>query len=75
MIMLRLPNARFESEGDKRAALENVATVLKAAGSGLEHIVKATIYLTNMERDFVPMNEVYAAVGAINENNYTYQSD
>ncbi|ESK84082.1 YjgF-like protein [Moniliophthora roreri MCA 2997] len=43
-----------------RAALENVAIVLRAAGSGLEHIVKATIYLTNMERDFGPMNEVYA---------------
>uniref|UniRef100_A0A0W0G4N7 Putative Endoribonuclease L-PSP n=1 Tax=Moniliophthora roreri TaxID=221103 RepID=A0A0W0G4N7_MONRR len=45
-----------------RAALENVAIVLRAAGSGLEHIVKATIYLTNMERDFGPMNEVYAEV-------------
>ncbi|KIK70597.1 hypothetical protein GYMLUDRAFT_32641 [Collybiopsis luxurians FD-317 M1] len=43
-----------------RAALENVAVVLKAAGSGLEHIVKANIYLTNMARDFGSMNEAYA---------------
>ncbi|KAJ3851829.1 Endoribonuclease L-PSP [Lentinula lateritia] len=43
-----------------RAALENIAIVLKAAGSGLNSIVKANIYLTNMARDFGPMNEVYA---------------
>ncbi|KAJ4477982.1 Endoribonuclease L-PSP [Lentinula lateritia] len=43
-----------------RAALENIALVLKAAGSGLDSIVKANIYLTNMARDFGPMNEVYA---------------
>ncbi|KAF8921897.1 Endoribonuclease L-PSP [Mucidula mucida] len=43
-----------------RAALENLSIVLKAAGSGLEHIVKANIYLTNIKDDFAPMNEVYA---------------
>ncbi|KAF7792435.1 hypothetical protein EIP86_003472 [Pleurotus ostreatoroseus] len=43
----------------KRAALENIAKVLKAAGSGLEHIVKANVYLTDME-NFGAMNEVYA---------------
>ncbi|KAJ4002249.1 Endoribonuclease L-PSP [Lentinula boryana] len=43
-----------------RAALENIAIVLKAAGSDLNCIVKANIYLTNMARDFGPMNEVYA---------------
>ncbi|KII90321.1 hypothetical protein PLICRDRAFT_52071 [Plicaturopsis crispa FD-325 SS-3] len=42
-----------------KAALENIAIVLKAAGSGLEHIVKINIYLTNMARDFQPMNEAY----------------
>lgn len=41
-------------------ALENLTIVLKAAGSGLEHIVKANIYLSNMPRDFQAMNEVYA---------------
>ncbi|KAJ3763146.1 Endoribonuclease L-PSP [Lentinula raphanica] len=43
-----------------RAALENIAVVLEAAGSGLDRIIKANIYLTNMARDFAPMNEVYA---------------
>jgi len=42
-----------------RAALENIAVVLKAAGSGLEHIVKTNIYLSNLPRDFQAMNEVY----------------
>ncbi|RDB28455.1 hypothetical protein Hypma_015921 [Hypsizygus marmoreus] len=39
--------------------LENISIVLKAAGSGLEHIVKATVYLVNMPRDFQLMNEAY----------------
>ncbi|EPQ53222.1 YjgF-like protein [Gloeophyllum trabeum ATCC 11539] len=42
-----------------RAALENLEKVLKAAGSGLEHIVKANCYLSNMQRDYVAMNEAY----------------
>ncbi|KAJ6502214.1 Endoribonuclease L-PSP [Mycena sanguinolenta] len=42
-----------------RRALENLTIVLKAAGSGLEHIVKANIYLTNMN-DFREMNEAYS---------------
>lgn len=45
----------------QRAALENIAKVLKAAGCGLEHIVKANVYLTDMN-NFGPMNEVYAQV-------------
>ncbi|KAF7311448.1 YjgF-like protein [Mycena kentingensis (nom. inval.)] len=42
-----------------RRALENLSTVLKAAKSGLEHILKVTIYLTDM-KDFREMNQVYA---------------
>ena len=42
----------------KRAALENMSVVLRAAGSGLEHVIKANIYLTDMVNDFQPMNEV-----------------
>ena len=43
----------------QRAALENMSKVLKAAGSGLEHIVKANVYLKHMDEDFAKMNEVY----------------
>ncbi|KAJ6537317.1 Endoribonuclease L-PSP [Mycena sp. CBHHK59/15] len=46
-------------QAQTRRALENMSVVLKAAGSGLEHIVKANIYLTDMG-DFRAMNEVYA---------------
>ncbi|KAH7333562.1 YjgF-like protein [Rhizoctonia solani] len=40
-------------------ALENLSAVLTAAGSGLEHILKANVYLANMPRDFATMNEAY----------------
>ena len=38
--------------------LENLAAVLAAAGSGLDRVVKTTVFLKNMG-DFAPMNEVY----------------
>lgn len=47
---------------EQRAALENLSIVLKAAGSGLEHIVKANVYLANMSRDFQAMNGAYVEV-------------
>jgi len=37
----------------------NAATVLEAAGSSLEKVVKATVFFTNLN-DFAEMNEVYA---------------
>jgi 2-iminobutanoate/2-iminopropanoate deaminase len=40
-------------------ALENLKAVIAAAGLGLEHVVKTTVYLTSMS-DFAAMNEVYA---------------
>ncbi|THH14356.1 hypothetical protein EW146_g5966 [Bondarzewia mesenterica] len=46
-------------QAQTRVALENVSKVLQAAGSGLEHVVKATVFLKNMPQDFQPMNEVY----------------
>ncbi|KIJ44803.1 hypothetical protein M422DRAFT_167709, partial [Sphaerobolus stellatus SS14] len=47
-------------QAQTRAALNNISSLLKTAGSDLKHIVKANIYLTNMQRDFAPMNEAYA---------------
>ena len=40
-------------------ALENVISVLKAAGLTLNHVVKTTCYLMSME-DFSLFNEIYA---------------
>ena len=39
--------------------LKNLSTILKAAGTGLEKVVRATVFLKNMG-DFTAMNEVYA---------------
>ena len=39
--------------------LENLKGVLEAAGSGLDRVVKTTVYLTSL-KDFEAMNEVYA---------------
>jgi 2-iminobutanoate/2-iminopropanoate deaminase len=39
--------------------LKNLSAILKAAGTGLEKVVRATVFLKNMG-DFTAMNEVYA---------------
>jgi len=39
-------------------AIKNLAGILKAAGSSLEKVVRATVFLKNMN-DFAAMNEVY----------------
>jgi 2-iminobutanoate/2-iminopropanoate deaminase len=39
-------------------ALKNLSAILKAAGSGLEKVVRSTVFLKNMS-DFTAMNEVY----------------
>lgn len=41
-----------------RQVLENLKAVLEAAGSALDHVVKATVFLKNIA-DFPTMNEVY----------------
>jgi 2-iminobutanoate/2-iminopropanoate deaminase len=49
-----------ESVADQtRQALKNAESVLKAANSGLDKIVKTTVFLKDMNR-FAEMNEVYA---------------
>ncbi len=49
-------------EGDIAAqtkqSLENLKTILAAAGLGFAHVVKTTIFLTSMG-DFAAVNEVY----------------
>jgi 2-iminobutanoate/2-iminopropanoate deaminase len=39
--------------------LKNLSAVLKAAGSGLEQVVKTTVFLADM-KEFAAMNEVYS---------------
>ena len=42
-----------------RRVLQNLKAVLAAAGSGLDRVVKTTVYLKDMN-DFAAMNAVYA---------------
>lgn len=42
-----------------RQVLKNLEAVLKAAGAGLNGVVKTTVFLADMN-DFTAMNEVYA---------------
>ena len=50
-------------EGDvsaqTRQVLENLKAVLEAGGSSLDQVLKATVYLTDLD-SFAKMNEVYA---------------
>jgi 2-iminobutanoate/2-iminopropanoate deaminase len=44
--------------GETRRELENIATILKTAGSSLDNVVKVSIHLVDL-KDFDVMNEVY----------------
>ncbi|KAH0836505.1 hypothetical protein J3R83DRAFT_8143 [Lanmaoa asiatica] len=46
-------------ESQSRAALNNMKTLLEGAGSGLEHVLKVTVYMTYMARDFDVFNDIY----------------
>ncbi len=46
-------------EGQTRQVLTNLKNVLEASGSGLEYVVKTTVFLQDMG-DFAKMNAIYA---------------
>jgi 2-iminobutanoate/2-iminopropanoate deaminase len=61
---LGLEPGHTEMAGDSIAeqteqVMKNLGAILEAAGSGLDRIVKTTVFLTNLD-DFQGMNEVYA---------------
>lgn len=45
--------------GQTEQVCQNLGAVLEAAGTGFDHVVKTTCFLTDME-DFAAFNEVYA---------------
>jgi 2-iminobutanoate/2-iminopropanoate deaminase len=57
------PKTQQVVEGDAAVqterVLENLKAVVEAAGSSLQHAVKTTVFLADMN-DFAAMNEVYA---------------
>ena len=62
-------------EEQTRQVMENLKAILKEAGSGLEQLVKTTVYLTDLA-DFAGMNSVYAEyVGAVPPARATIQVD
>ena len=46
-------------EAQTEQVLKNIATILEAAGSGLQHVVRCGVFLVDMN-EFPKMNEVYA---------------
>lgn len=46
-------------EAATEQTLENIKAILTAAGTGLEHVVKMTVFLADIS-DFAAMNAVYA---------------
>jgi 2-iminobutanoate/2-iminopropanoate deaminase len=52
-------------EAETRQSLTNIKNVLEAAGSGLEQVVKTTVFLRDMA-DFPRMNAVYGEFFASN---------
>ena len=58
-----MATGEIETADIKKAArhsLDNVKTILEAAGSSMAKIVKTTVFLTDMN-DFAAVNEVYAS--------------
>jgi len=53
----KIEAATIEEQTDR--ALRNVAAVLEAAGSGLDKVIKVTVFMTDLGQ-FAAMNEVYA---------------
>jgi 2-iminobutanoate/2-iminopropanoate deaminase len=46
-------------EAQTHRVMKNLAAILDAAGSGLDQVVKTTVFLSNLD-DFSGFNEVYA---------------
>ena len=45
--------------GQTEQVLKNIATILEAAGSSLQHVLRCGVFLVDM-KEFPTMNEVYA---------------
>jgi len=47
-------------EAQTKRVMENLRAVLQAAGAGFEHVVRSTIYLTDLG-DFAKVNAIYGS--------------
>lgn len=48
-----------DAQAQARQAFGNLAVLLEEAGSGMDKVIKTTVFIKDME-DFVKINEVYA---------------
>lgn len=48
-------------EAQTRRTMENLRLVLAGLGLDFSHVVSARVFLTEFERDYAPMNRVYAS--------------
>ncbi|WP_322097193.1 RidA family protein [Pelagibius sp. Alg239-R121] len=46
-------------EAQTRRVMDNLVLVLEGLGLGLEHVISARAFLTEFERDYTIMNDVY----------------
>lgn len=51
----------FDFEAQCHSVFQNVQRVLEASGARWEDLVDVTVFLTDMQRDFMTYNRVYAA--------------
>lgn len=58
-------------QAQTRQSLKNLEAILKAAGSGMDFIIKTTVFLSDMNH-FTAMNEVYSEF--FKEGNYPVRS-
>ena len=49
------------TDGQIRTAMNNLISILSAAGVGKDHVLRVTVYLTDMS-DFPLMNSIYAEI-------------
>jgi 2-iminobutanoate/2-iminopropanoate deaminase len=57
------PGAKAPAEGiaaQTERVMQNLRAILEEAGSGLDRLVKTTVFLQNLD-DFAAMNEVYSS--------------
>ncbi len=50
----------YDIEAQCQSVFENVRVILEESGSGWEHLVDVTVFLTNMKADFKTYNALYA---------------
>lgn len=50
----------YDIEAECHAVFKNVKAVLDASGSSWDKIIDVTVFLTNMKKDFVIYNRIYA---------------